>query len=449
MATPKWRGGAIDIRQVATVTIANTWTAGDTITVTIDNLDVVVTIGTLVTTTQVATTLYQALTNTAFTDTTASVTPSYAQGGPPNIGNFAELTATNPSAGVVSLTTNQTLRVGKPVTVAVTENTASTGTATYSVTVTPHGRNEGDNADNYDTNAVPTDTDTLVFDSGSEDFIYDISFAAQFTSIIKTKAFTGDVGLPEINTDNTGTGKSYREYRGKYLVTDDDGGATCTAYLETGSGQGSGRFRWDAGAGKSIVNVFGKGSRKESAVPCILFKGTNAANEMHNLAGDVGIAFYPGESAVIVTLRNGDGPNSVANTECGTGCAFTSGTVTCNGGTLSTSSAIPTANQYGGVWSHNTGTVTTLNCLGSAQSRATFNPIGVATYTTLTIGTFGTFDASKGTGAITIPNTIQMYRGGKFLDPQGRCGNVVIKFNQCTPADCEVVIAPNKTITLS
>lgn len=448
MATPKYRGSAIDVRQQYTGTAALTWAQGDTITLTIDNLDFVITIGTLVTTTQVATTVKEAFNGSTLTDTSASCVPSIAQGGAASVGNFAEMTASS-SAAVVTFITNQTQRVGKPITMTTGDvgATAGNGTFTIASSVTPHGKNEADNVDNYDINAIPADNDTLVFDAGSEDLLYDLLLTCQPTTIIKTKAYTGLVGLAEINNDNPSIGKSYREYRTKYLTTDDNS-QTTVAYLETGSGQGSGRFRWDAGAGRATVNVLGRGTRADG-VPCILFIGSNTANEVNNLAGDLGIAFFPGEAAVIVTLRNGDGPSSQANTECGSGCAFTSGTVTCNGGTLSTNSAIPTANQYGGTWTHNTGTITALNILGSAQGKGTFKPIGAATFTTLTIGTYGAFDATSGTGPIVITNTIQMYRGGSFLDPQGRCGNVVFKFNQCTPADCTIVIAPNKTITLS
>lgn len=441
MSVPKWRGSAIDVRQVATITIANTWTAADTITVTIDNLDFVVTIGSLVTTTQVATTLYQALTGTTFTDTTASCVPSIAQGGAPIIGNFAEVTATNPSAGVVSLTTNQTLRVGKPVTITVTESTASTGTATYAVTIVPHGRNEADNQDNYDTNAVPVDNDTVVFDAGDVDFLYDLTFNAQFATIIKTMGYTGKVGLAEINTDNTAIGKSYREYRGKYLVTDDNT-VTTTANLETGTGQGSGRFRWNAGAGAAVVNVFGRGTRELAGIPCILWLGTNAANVVNNIAGDLGIAFYPGETSTVATLRNGDGPSSQAETYCGTGCTLT--TVICNGGKLYTTSAITTATLNGGEWKHDTGTVTAANVLGGS-----WNHLGGATITTLTVGSGGKFDASKGTATFAITNTVQLYKGSEFYDPQGRSGNVVFKLNNCTLNDVKVTLAPNKTYSLS
>lgn len=440
MATPKYRGSAIDVRQVSTITIANTWAQGDTCTITIDNLDFVVTIGTLVTTTQVATTIKEAFNGSTLTDTSASCVPTIAQGGAAAVGNFAEMTATS-SGAVVTLTTNQTLRVGKPVTITVSEVTAGTGTATYAVATAARGRNEGDNVDNYDTNAVPADNDTLVFDAGDVDLLYDLNLACQPLKIIKTKAYTGKVGLAEINKDNTGLGKSYREYRTKYLTTDDNT-VTTTADLETGEGPGSGRFRWDAGAGQVVLNVYGKGTRADG-VPCILFKGSHASNVVNNLGGDVGIAYFPGETAAVATLRNGNGPSSSANTECGSGVG-TIATAICNGGTLSTDSAITTATQNGGVWSHNNGTVTTANVLGG-----TWKHLGGATITTLTVSAGGKFDASSGVATFAITNTVQLYKGAEFYDPQGRSGNVVFKLNNCTLADVKITLAPNKTYTLS
>ena len=76
MATRTWLGNAIDIAQKNTVTIANTWATSDTATLTINGKSLVVTIGSLVTTAQVATTIQQAVEGISFTDTTASVTPT-------------------------------------------------------------------------------------------------------------------------------------------------------------------------------------------------------------------------------------------------------------------------------------------------------------------------------------------------------------------------------------
>src|SRR3990167_1446959 len=129
MATPKYRGSAVEERQQYTGTAALTWAQGDTITLTIDNLQVVITIGTLVTTTQVATTVKEAFNGSTLTDPSASCVPTIAQGGAASIGQFAEMTATS-SAAVVTFITNQTIRVGKPITMTTGDvgSTAGDGT---------------------------------------------------------------------------------------------------------------------------------------------------------------------------------------------------------------------------------------------------------------------------------------------------------------------------------
>ena len=46
MANNRWLSKAAPVKQVTTVTIANTWATSDTITLTIDSVDFIVTIGT-------------------------------------------------------------------------------------------------------------------------------------------------------------------------------------------------------------------------------------------------------------------------------------------------------------------------------------------------------------------------------------------------------------------
>lgn len=58
-------------------------------------------------------------------------------------------------------------------------------------------------------------------------------------------------------------------------------------------------------------------------------------------------------------------------------------------------------------------------------------------------------DTTKGTDTITVTNTIQMYKNSKLIDPAGRITNPVIKLNNCTLADVTIVLAANKTYTLS
>ncbi len=437
MATHRWLGHAPGIKQVATIVVANTWAQNDTFTLTVDNIDFVITIGTLVTTAQVATTIKQAINGETLTDTSASCTIPVADGGGQFIGQLAEVVAT-----VNSSTVTLTARTaGKPFTVSKTDTTAGSGDTSLTLNATTAtGKHHLNNVDNLSGNAALLDNDVLVFDDGAVDAKYGLSLAVQLAAITKTKAYTGNVGLPAINSDNPS--KLYSEYRTPRYLTTDDNTVTTTANLETGEGQGSGRFMWDAGAGQAVLNIFGQGRPAETGVPCVLFKGSHASNEVNNLAGSLGIAFFAGETAVVPTLRTGDGPASQAKTWCSSGVTLT--TVTLNGGEQHTDSAITTAIQNGGNWFHNSGTITALTVAGG-----TFYPLGSATITTLTVPSGGTFDCRRGTDTFAITNTVQLYKGSRFLDPQGRAGNVVFKLNNCTLADVEIVLATNKTYTLS
>jgi hypothetical protein len=442
MATHDWIFAAVPIKQVGTGVVANTWATGDTVTLTIANLDFVITIGSLVTTAEVATTVKQAFNGETLTDTTATCTIPVADGGAQAIPVFSEFVATV-SSSTVTFTARNTY--GKPITMTGTESTAGTGTFTYTNAVTAaKGPHEADNADNFSGNAALLDNDTLNFAYGADedsDMLYDLSLAVQLATINKAMVHEGSVGNAKVNDDTPS--KPYTEYRTLYMTTDDNT-VTTTANLETGQGKGSGRFMWDAGAGQVVLNIFGRGTRKDNAVPCILFKGSHASNVVNNMAGDLGIAFFNGETAVVATLRNGDGPQSNAETFCGSGVTLSSGTITHNGGKLTTNSAISAYNQYGGQGYHYTGTVTAATIYGGEHF-----PMGGATYTTLTLGPNGTFDTRKAVATFTITNTIQLHKGAKFIDPTGRAGNVVFKLNRCSPADVTIVLPPDKTYTLS
>jgi hypothetical protein len=327
---------------------------------------------------------------------------------------------------------------GKPWTLSVTESTSGDGTATEATTIAATSQYHANQVDNWHLNAVPGNGDTVIFDTGNVDVRYLLELGAiTVAQLTKYKSYTGNVGLPRTNTDNSA--KPYSEYRTPMYLTAD--GFTI-ADLEVGEGPGSSRFYLDAGSVASTFNVYGKGTRVENGVPCILLLGTSTSNVLRNLAGDVGVAFYGGEASALATLITGDGPASQASTICGAGVS-TLTAATLNGGFHETNSAVGTATQNAGTWVHKLGTVTALNLNGGV-----FYNNGAATITTLNLYG-GSFDASKGTASFAITNTVQMYKGAKFIDPQGRTGNVVIKLNGCTFSDVTIVHPFNKTYTPS
>lgn len=439
MATKKWIGASLNKKQVSLITTtgAGNWVGGDIITLTIDSIDFVITVGTLVTDDQVALTIQQALSGTTLTDT-ALVTIPVADGGASLIPQFAEFTATV-ATNVVSLTANQAgALAGKPFTITSAVTVAGDETANVSASITPTSQYHADQADNYSANGVPTGgSDTLIFDNGSVDVRWGLDYATTLTNITKYKSYTGNVGLSEVNTDNTA--KPYHEYRTTYLTCT----ACTTVNLEVGDGPGSGRFKLNTGsAAASAINIFGRGNRLEQGVPAILWKGTHASNTVNNVAGDLGVAFFGGEVATILTLTTGDGPVSNASTVCGSG--VTLGTVNMNGGNQETNSAITAAVQNGGKWVHKLGTVTALTVNGEGI----FYPVGAATITTLTLNG-GTLDCTTGNASFVVTNTVTMTKGSKYLDPNGRTGNPVFLLSGCTLADVTIKTKPGKTITFS
>lgn len=119
--------GVTAVSEVNTVTIALTWAQNDIINLRINGRQIVVTVGTLITTAQVATTLKQAWNGEAFTDGAASVSPT---GGGPVMPDHSQLTATV-SGSVVTLTADSIgVRWNENAVMVAAETTAGNGTAT-------------------------------------------------------------------------------------------------------------------------------------------------------------------------------------------------------------------------------------------------------------------------------------------------------------------------------
>ena len=444
MANTNWEAKNLNQKQIATIVVANTWAQNDTATITIDGIDFVITIGTLVTTAQVATTIQQALSGTTLTDTSASCVPTIAQGGARAIPQFRDFTATV-SSSTVSLTAAVTGATGEqtqPFTVSGSETTAGTGTITVTSAATAHkGRHDATDADNWSAGAALADNDAVFFLSGSGGMYDNLAVTCQPLTINKSKAFTGRVGRYSINKFNSNSIYYYPEYRSLYFTTDDNL-ATTTANLEIGEGQGSGLFMWDAGAGQVLLNIFGQGQPYIEGVPCVLFKGSHASNEVNNVAGNLGIAWLEGETAVVPALQTGNGPGSIARTTCKSGVTLT--TVLMHGGYLSTDSAFTTGTITNGDWEHGLGTATTVNVDGGK-----FWPTKSATITTLRIGSGGEFNTGRGTDPFAITNAVIMRKGAIFRDPQGRAGNVTITLQGCKLQEVTIETGPGKTYTIT
>jgi hypothetical protein len=453
MATRRWLGAAKNVRQVDTITVANTWATSDDVTVTINGVDLVIVIGSLVTTAQVATTIKQAINGETLTDTAATVSPPIADGGGRALAYFREITAaiSAASTSVVEITGGQTGDYDKPFTLSVTETTAGDGTATEATATAATGPHHWNNIDNWSGATVPVDNDDVVFDSGSVGCKYSLVTGIQPASVTVTNDFSGPnayIGLPEVNEDSSSY--PYAETRTKYL-TFDDNSVTTTYDIGRGDGSGSRVLRISAGAGQIIWNQSGAGQRLKTGIPATLLIGTHTANVVNVNAGDLGIAFFEGEAAHVATLRIGSGVVSGAKCVCGDGVDLANASIVQNGGAAEINSATGSGTIV-------VGQNGTLSIKGTAaHASIDVEPGGTVYYQTNgTLGTLcrvqtgGKFIRFADLRPATITPAVQLYSGATFQDPNGVLTySNGIKLNGCTLDDVTLDVGPNVTVTPS
>ncbi len=396
MANCDWVGNAAAIKDAWTDTIALTWAAADTETVTIDGIDLVITIGSLVTTAQVATTISQAFNGESFTDTTASCVPS---GGGQTIPQFAELVATV-SGSVVTFTART---AGIPHTISSVAVTAGNGTSTIAHAITATGPNWWTNADNWAAGSVPVGADDVRIDRPVS-ILYGIDQnAITLTSLTIGERFTSAayIGLPFRNANG------YEEYRETHLKI------SATNVTCRGS---SGRIKFNAGTAQTAADIFSTGTATETGRAAFQFLGTHASNVVNMFGGSVSIADNDGEVATVVTLRQTGG-----TVFCGAGATLT--TVSKQGGTLTVRSATTTLTNNAGALNIYAGTHTLVHHMAN-----TLTAEGTATITTLrqgggtvvtgpnvtltTVDKFaGTLTAAAGIGTLTSQGTTTVQSG--------------------------------------
>ena len=277
-----------------TLTIAGTWLAGETVTIPIGGNSIVVTIGSLVTTAQVATTIAQAWESSAFTDTTASVVP---QGGGVSMAEFSAMTATA-SASVVTIV-GDVAGVSHVIS-AVTETSVS-GTATLANTVVATGPQFADNVLNWIEGSIPITGDDVVV-NGPFKILY--GFAA-FAAVVPASLTIGErctdatqIGLPFLNAAGV------IEYRGTELTI------SPTIINVRGA---AGLVKINCAAAVFTANIYASGATRETGFSPIQLRGTNIANVVNAFGGNVSVAAR-GETAVVVTARQtGAGRLTIGN----------------------------------------------------------------------------------------------------------------------------------------
>lgn len=444
MATRTWIGSAIKTRDTYTVTIANTWATSDTVTLSCNGKDLVVTIGSLTTTAQVATTLKQAFESEAFTDTTASCVPT---GGGTTIGEFSQFTATV-SGSVVTLTADTTAAGVAFPTITATEVTAGDGTATAAQTVTATGPAHYGNVDNWAEGAAATTGDDMIWDRPAS-ILYGIDQnTVTLTSLTIGPRVTSAVyaGLPFRNTTNSSY--PYEEGLEDYFKIS---ATTVNCY------GASGRIKLNVGSNACTANIYSTGTSTDTGRAAFQFLGTHASNVVNAFGGDVGIAANNGESATVATLRVAGATVTCGSSATLTTVNKTSGTLTLESSTTTLTNEAGSLTIRGGthtLLTVDSGTVTitgttTITNLRQNGGTITIGPnVTISTAVVQTGGTLTSYAAiptittTAGTASINAGNiTTATINGGSFnYDGTGTCTTLRI-------GDATVTTGPNVTLT--
>lgn len=324
---------------------------------------------------------------------------------------FSEITWANPSAGNITATSDT---AGKPIpTITLTETGAGTGSVTdFSETTANSGPNCWDTAENWSEGSVPAASDVVIVENSDVPILYGLSDAGNTKTSLTVNANCGSnfyIGLPEVNEDDPDN--TYEEDRTTYLTID------CTTInIGIGDGNGSQRIKIDSGTIETTLNVYKTStSRKETGVPCLLWKGTHTDNDINVTRGDLGVAVFASETANFETMKVGwyDNPSGDALVYLGSGVTHKAGgTIDQTGGVITSWSNVITVSLVGGeFWVRGSATATTISV-----DEGTCYYASSGTLTTLNVSQGGTFDFRRDNQARTVTNC-NRYEGGAIYDP--------------------------------
>ena len=378
MSTKRWLGNAAAIADLWTISLSGT-VVSQTYTMTINSKTVA----------------YTASGADTVSTILAALQAAWSATSPAPPVEFTELTAVAlPAGGPYTSMTLTGNTLGKPSMISV----SSSGAATFAITnTTPAtGPNSFTSANNWSGGVAPANSDTLVFDNGSIPCKYNLSTALTGVTVSIEPGYSGAIGLPFINSDNSTT---YAEYRTTSLTL-----AGGTVICNSG---GITRCNLAFGANTATVRVLNTGTRPDSGIPVVLVTGGNGSSELDVTKGDVGVAFYQGTTATLTAIKMGFLSNSISDSSVIVGTGGTLTTVTKNGGYFSTRSNLTTLNQDlagGSADLLDSVTASTINCYAGAVNQNTTGTIG-------TVNLYGksTLNADADPRAKTITNPINVF----------------------------------------
>lgn len=439
MATKRWLGGAPARKQVTTITMGGTWLAAETLTVTCGNQDLILTVGSTVTTTQIATELAKLLAATSVSGAALGTGYDGNYGGQ-EILQFQDFVATS-NSNVVTLTG---ATAGLPFTVTASE-TSTSGTVSVSTTTAATGPNHADNADNWSGGTLPANGDTMLFDTGAVAVKYGLTYFRTNTlscPLTHTTDYTGQIGLPDENP------AGYPEYREKRLQILDAGGANiCKFVAGNTSASNVGTVRLDFASQTADYILVAANAMPNNSTPSLeIYGGTFSTLDFRS--GNVKLGDPSASSSAVGTdllsVGGGGGDVKVSVEQS----LATTEKIVQYGGTFVARSGISYSGGGTAAWTVYGGTarvagsgVRDLIMHGGSVYPGHAAPDDAKVYggTLDLTDCFLTFGSKK----------VYLGKGAAYRDPNDIEPTAEIYFVACTPSDVTLQLPANKKITLA
>jgi len=325
MATVRYIGKAAAVAQVDTFTPADV-EIGDIFTLTVTGLagtsfavSFTATVATVANVTAGLTAAWNAATDALCTPITAA-------------DNTTNLTLTADTAGV-AFTVAST---------AVNGGATDDQTLARAATTKNEGPSDWSSVDNWDSGAVPGNaaSQDVYIENTSNDLLYGLDqsgISNILTALNIDKSFTGELGVHGA----TGESGTYLQIKAAKINIGEHNGP--------GSPVGSGLIKIDSVSTVSVIVVHDTASvASDTSKPAVLLKTNHTSTTVEVIKGKVGVAYEPGESALLGTIYVGYKTSIETDAEVYTGAGATIAAIYKHGGKLYLASGTVTVKNWAG-----------------------------------------------------------------------------------------------------
>lgn len=415
MSIKRFLGQAGAVIQIDKIALGGTYAAGEQVSVQIGHSTLAIILGASQTTPAIVATVINNAINARTVDENLQGAETRLNAGQ-LLGEFRDVNAvidpTSTSnvlirsnlAGVPFGTPNS----GGPINAMVVATNSVSGTIARSSIQAATGPWNWDNAANWDSGTVPANGDTVQFKGINIHCKYGQPNAGLEVIFDQYMSHTGDIGLAEINTDNSSA--PYYEYRQRFVRLAHTSLADAPHRFGVGKdGTGSQLINIKHTGGKCSPVVYNTGTPKVTGTKALNLCCTDNTSTLAIAGGSVDYSSQDGGTSAFSDLHQTGGDSRGIN-------AFDSGaTIQISGG-----AALIGGSAGIGVIFVNAGSLRLENQTGTISGLTISDSGNVDYSSTATISALeingGTFDARNSIAQFTLDVT-SVYKGGKFYDP--------------------------------